>query len=401
MTKPLVACGLMSGTSRDGIDVALVEIAGKFPDNRITLVHAETVPYPRGLARLLEEPGDAQAIAAADFWIGEAFGLAAKRAFANAGLAANDVRVIGSHGQTLLHVPRGVRVGRKTVRATLQVGNGAVIARVAGVPTVSDFRSADVAAGGEGAPLVPIYDYVTLRNPSLARIALNIGGIANLTAIPAGGAAASVISFDTGPGNCLLDLAARAASGGRRTFDKEGALARRGALDPRLLRRLLANPYFKRLPPKSTGWEEFGEDLLRRLWPPSGRARRSAGLRVLRTLTEGVAESIAMAVSDFIADRMWPDEVIVTGGGSKNAFLMECLRQKLSSRFPDLVVDVGEAFGIDSDAKEACAFAYLAYLYLSGIPANLVSQAAGLEPAVLGCLYPVAGAGAGPAARGD
>ena len=434
--KPFIACGLMSGTSRDGIDVALVEIAGKFPENRITLIHAETVGYPPGLARLLGDLGasggesrrgslggagwaGATHVAAADFWVGEAFGRAAGRAFVNAGLTKDDVCVIGSHGQTIFHFPEGLRVGRtrgirgigktrgKAVRATLQVGNGAVIARIAGVPTVSDFRSADLAAGGEGAPLVPIYDYVALRNPSLSRVAINIGGIANLTAIPAGGAAASVVSFDTGPGNCLLDLAVEIATDGRRKFDNGGALARKGDLDPRLLRRLLAHPYFKRRPPKSTGWEEFGRDLLRELWPRAGRtAARQAGKRspdrsravreaeasrVLRTLTEATAESIAAAVSDFVAPRMWPDEAVVTGGGSRNTFLLERLSKKLGERFPEIVVDRGEAFGIDSDAKEACAFAYLAYLHLACVPANLSSQAAGLPPAILGCLYPVPG----------
>jgi anhydro-N-acetylmuramic acid kinase len=268
------------------------------------------------------------------------------------------------------------------------VGNGAVIAQATGIPTVADFRSADIAVGGEGAPLVPIYDYVVLRSGTKSRVALNIGGIANLTAIPRGAQPAAVLSFDTGPGNCVLDLAAGRLTHGKLRYDRGGAMARGGNLDSRRLRQMLAHPYFTRKPPKSTGWEEFGEDFTGRLLAKMKPGRRGRSADVMRTLTEVVAESIARAVQDFVAPAMRPDEVVVTGGGSRNTFLVDCLRERLTARFPAIVVEPGEAFGINSAAKEACAFAYLAYLCLRGIPANLASQAAGLRPAVLGAVYP-------------
>jgi anhydro-N-acetylmuramic acid kinase len=301
--------------------------------------------------------------------------------------------VIGSHGQTLFHAPGGARLGSKKIRGTLQVGRGSVIAQATGIPTVADFRSADIAVGGEGAPLVPVYDYVTLGSGTKSRIALNIGGISNLTAIPRAGRMADLICFDTGPGNCMLDIAVNLLTQGRLAYDKDGALARKGKADRYRLIQILNHPYFKRRPPKSTGWEEFGEHFTRDLVQEmlSRRAGQSGTIRaadVLSTLTEAVAQSIAKAVVDFVAPRMRPDEVIVTGGGARNVFLMERLGRRLATRFPRIVVERGEAFGIDSDAKEACAFAYLAYLHLRRIPANLASLAAGLRPAILGCLYP-------------
>lgn len=394
MRKPFVACGLMSGTSRDGIDVAFVEITGVFPDNHIRLLHAQTVAYPPWLkAELMRGTlcEGADHVMALDFAVGQAFGRAAVRAMKRAGLAPADLDVIGSHGQTLFHAPGGARLGSRRVRGTLQVGRGSEIAQATGVRTVADFRSADIAVGGEGAPLVPVYDYVTLRSAAKSRVALNVGGIANLTALPKSGGPTDVICFDTGPGNCVLDLAAQMATRGRMVYDRNGALARKGELDRYRLNRILKHDYFRRRPPKSTGWEEFGEDYVSRVWMKLAHYYPREGARLLRTLTEAVAESIAMAVSDFVRPRMWPDEVIVTGGGAKNAFLMERLRRRLATRFPKIVVERGEVFGINSDAKEACAFAYLAYLCLEGIPANLASQAAGYRPAVLGCLYPVAG----------
>jgi anhydro-N-acetylmuramic acid kinase len=349
------------------------------------------VAYPRALRDALMIPHrglTAADVATLDFAVGWRFALAALRAVGRAGLRPRDVSVIGSHGQTLVHLPGTVKLGRDRIRSTLQVGNGAVIAEVTGIPTVCDLRSADVAVGGEGAPLVPVYDYVTLRSRTRARVALNIGGIANLTAIPRGALPAGVICFDTGPGNCVLDLAARIVSGGRLRYDKGGRMARRGEVDRRRLAEVLSHPYFRRRPPKSTGWEEFGEEYTAAIVGKIRRGRRRDGPRVLRTLTEAVAESIAGAISRFVAPAMRPEDVIVTGGGARNAFLMECLTRALAERFPRIVVGRGEDFGVDSDAKEACAFAYLAYLHVEGVPGNLASQAAGLRPVVLGSLYP-------------
>jgi anhydro-N-acetylmuramic acid kinase len=359
-----------------------------------------------------------------DFLLGELYAEYALRAIQSAGLDSADLDAIGSHGQTLLHLPMGRKLGERTVRSTLQVGSGAVIAQKTGIMTVSDFRSADIAAGGEGAPLVPVYDYVLLRSSKKSRVALNVGGIANLTAIPKKARLDEVIAFDTGPGNCMMDTALRlrasntsasgrdsdsdadrdgapikdhggalarlgsgAVPGGDHAggFDRDGALARAGEPDEECIEEVLAHPYFARKPPKTTGWEEFGTDYTRGLIESmAGRGRATRDM--LRTLTEITGATIANAIEDFIRPQMEVDEVIVTGGGSHNSMLMGLLK----TRLPEVSVDTGEAYGIDSDSKEACAFAYLAYLRLEGIPANIVSQAAGSEPALLGSIseYP-------------
>jgi len=411
--ESMICCGLMSGTSRDGIDVAFVEITGRFPDNKIRLIHGETLPYPgrlRGMLMTGYQALSAVDVATLDFWIGRCFGLAVLQALRRAGLRRKDIDLIGSHGQTLLHLPEGMKQGREIVRSTLQVGNGAVIAQITGITTVSDFRSADIAVGGEGAPLVPIYDYVVLRSPSRSRVALNIGGIANLTAIPRGAPLKAIFSFDTGPGNCLIDTAVGVFTGGKETYDKNGVRAARGAVNTRAFEMILSDPYFARKPPKSTDPEKFAgsapmafviEAMLREALADPRDERMRSKLRaadrkrlsnhlansVTRTATEAVAESITRAIEKFVMPTMRPDEIIVTGGGSKNRFLMDCLRQSIMRSLPRAVVETGEAFGINSDAKEACAFAYLAYLCLKGIPANVISQNAGLKGAVLGAIY--------------
>jgi anhydro-N-acetylmuramic acid kinase len=385
MARSFIACGIMSGTSRDGIDVAVVKIDGKFPNNRIDLILPEAFDYCHWQKEILMYPSEkltAEHAVGLDFLLGKIFGNKALAAIKDARFAPDKVDAIGSHGQTLLHFPVGRQLGRETVRSTLQVGSGAVIARTTGILTVSDFRSADIAVGGEGAPLVPIYDYVMLRSSKQSRVALNIGGIANVTAIPKKAKIRDVIAFDTGPGNSLIDAAVRLHTGGKTSFDKDGTLARLGEVDEECMREVLSHPYFKRKPPKTTGWEEFGEAYTREL--VTAMTERGRTLKdIIRTLTEITAETIAGAIEDFVMPDMSVDEIIVTGGGSHNSMLMSALRRRL----PGISIDAGEAYGLSSDFKEACAFAYLAYLCVNGIPANIVSQAAGLEPAILGAIY--------------
>ena len=212
MAQTYTICGIMSGTSRDGVDVAIVRISGSFPSNKMKTLYAETYAYPPWLKALLLTPLEDLSIEDAsglDFLLGEIYAEYALRAIQSAGLEPDRVDAIGSHGQTLLHLPVGRALGELTVRSTLQVGSGAVIAQKAGILTVSDFRSADIAVGGEGAPLVPVYDSALLRSSKKSRVALNIGGIANLTAIPKKAEPEDVIAFDTGPGNCMMDTALR------------------------------------------------------------------------------------------------------------------------------------------------------------------------------------------------
>ncbi len=382
MAKTYTMCGIMSGTSRDGVDIAVVKISGSFPSNKIKPLYAETYTYPPWLKSLLLTPLEdlrVEDVSGLDFLLGEIYAEYALRAIQSAGLGPRDVDAIGSHGQTLLHLPGGRKLGEREVRSTLQVGSGAVIAQKAGITTVSDFRSADIAAGGEGAPLVPVYDYAVLRSSKKARLALNIGGIANLTAIPRKADLEDIVAFDTGPGNCMIDSALRLRSGDASAFDRDGALARVGEIDEECVEQVLSHPYFARKPPKTTGWEECGEDYTRGLVEAmAGRGRSTRDM--VRTFTEIAGATIANAIEDFVLPEVSVDEVIVTGGGSRNSMLMGLIKKRL----PEIPVDIGEAHGIDSDAKEACAFAYLAYLRLEGIPANIISQAAGLEPALLG-----------------
>jgi anhydro-N-acetylmuramic acid kinase len=382
--QKFLACGIISGTSRDGIDVALIEISGRFPKNGIRLIHAETTPYRPYLKRLLmKEPQEhsSEGIMALDFLLGEVFGRAALKAVDRAGLGPKEIDVIGSHGQTILHRPRGVMVGRTRVKSTLQLGCGAVIAQRTGIATVSGFRAADIAVGGEGAPLVPVFDYAVLHSRSRSRVALNVGGIANVTAIPRDAGLTDVIGFDTGPGNSMIDTAARVVSGGKMGFDRDGMLASRGEAAAGWVRAILAHPYFRKRPPKSTGWEEFGWEFTRGIVDRMDAVGFSRS-DILRTVTEAVSRSVVDAIKRFVVPAMGVDEIVVTGGGSRNPVLMDCLRGGLSPA----PVETGQAFGLDCDAKEACAFAYLAYLAIKGIPANIVSQASGLKPAILGSI---------------
>ena len=384
-TRHFIACGVMSGTSRDGIDVAIVEIGGRYPRNRIKHIHSEDYCYPASVRELLmREPEELtlQDVAGMRFMLGRLFGEKVLKTINHAGLKPADVDCIGSHGQTLLHLPGGVKLGWRTVSSTLQVGSGAVIAQVTGITTVSDFRSADIAVGGEGAPLVPVYDYVTLRSPKKSRIALNIGGIANLTAVPRGASPDQIVAFDTGPGNCMIDTAVSLLTGGEADCDWHGDMAGRGEPGEQELKQLLKHPYFRRKPPKSTGWEEFGGPYTRSVV----ERMLSQGLShsaIISTLTEFTCESIARAVRRYVTPLTDVNEIIITGGGSRNPVILEGLK----TRFPGSEVTTGEALGIPSLTREACAFAYLGYLCIKRIPANIVSQSHGLAPAILGAIH--------------
>jgi anhydro-N-acetylmuramic acid kinase len=265
----------------------------------------------------------------------------------------------------------------------LQIGEPSVIAERTGVTTVADFRPADVAAGGQGAPLVPFFDYLLFRHPRKGRIALNIGGIANLTAIPADGAPENVIAFDTGPGNMLLDALASLATAGRQTYDRSGRLASQGAVSNRLLERLLRQKYFRLPPPKTAGREQFGPDYLNKFFLPS----RASSPRLLRdalaTATALTAETIARAIKDFVLAKFSVQQCFVSGGGVKNRFLMEQLRTRLASRTTISVLPSGSA-GIPADAKEAVAFAVLAYHTFHQEPSSLPSATGARHPAILG-----------------
>ncbi|HEY3366850.1 MAG TPA: anhydro-N-acetylmuramic acid kinase [Symbiobacteriaceae bacterium] len=367
--------GLMSGTSVDGIDAALVRIQGGGAGVVVHLEHFLTVPFDptvRSAIFTLFRPETAavDVLCRANFALGELFARAALALMAEAGVHPDQVDLIGSHGQTVWHEPAGAPWGGITVPSTLQVGEPAVIAERTGVVTVADFRVRDIAAGGQGAPLVPYLDYCLLRSDRLNRVTQNIGGIGNATYLPAGCTAKEMVAFDTGPGNMVVDALSAALFG--RPFDSDGAIAAAGRVDEPLLAELLAHPYLRQQPPKTTGRELFGVQFAQNLIARAGI--RPADL--VTTATAFTARSIADAYRRFLGP---VNEVIVGGGGARNPTLMKMLADAL----PGVRVVTHEAVGINSDAKEAIAFALLANDCILGLPTN-ISGATGGHPAVLG-----------------
>jgi anhydro-N-acetylmuramic acid kinase len=373
----------MSGTSLDGIDAVLVRFSGTSEADVDWSVRAfVAIPYRPEQRRQIHDavlhgtPADLCRLHAD---LGEWFGAAALAVCTAAGVAPDDVDLIGSHGQTIWHLPPvdGMR------GATLQLGDPATIAERTGIPVVSDFRARDMAAGGQGAPLVPWQDRVLFSLPGRRRVLQNIGGIANLSWLPPKGDPTPLLAFDTGPGNVLIDAAVELATGGRETFDRDGRWAARGRVDEVLLAEILAHPFFQQPPPKSTGRETFGrpnvEEIVRRR-PP---ADEQAWADLVATITAATACSIADAMRRWVLQR-GVDEVVISGGGARNPTLVRMIRETLA---PTPVV-TGEALGIDPDAKEAIAFAGLAWAFACGLPGNVPEATGARGPCVLGSYTP-------------
>ncbi|MBI4342761.1 MAG: anhydro-N-acetylmuramic acid kinase [Candidatus Omnitrophica bacterium] len=360
-----LALGLMSGTSCDGISAALVRFHGR----SFRVLAERTSPYPPSLRRLLRHgPAlPARALSRLHVELGERLARAAKRLLASSRFSPEHVAVIGSHGHTIYHGPRDA------TPSTLQIGSADVIAQRTGIAVVSDFRARDLAAGGEGAPLVPYFDKAFFGHGP-ARALQNIGGIANVTAV---GRGVPTIAFDTGPGICLIDLVAQQMSRGKLRYDRGGRLAARGRIDPRAVRRLWAHPYFHRPPPKSTGRDLFNERLLRHVF---GARLSRAPLDVLATVTFFTAYSVAESYRRFLPTRI--REVIVSGGGVRNATLMRHLAEQLA---PTPVHSI-ERYGLGAQAKEPVAFAYLALRALHGQINHLPETTGAREACVLGTL---------------
>ncbi|QNU14855.1 anhydro-N-acetylmuramic acid kinase [Thermomonas sp. XSG] len=363
--------GLISGTSADGIDAALVRFDDDHAHARPTLLHGRTHAWQPALRERLVALGQqAQAltldeVGELDVRIGHAFAAAALATLRDAGLAALDVGAIGSHGQTLRHHPHG------DAPFTLQLGDAHVVAERCGIPVVADFRRRDVAAGGHGAPLVPAFHAATLHDPGEDRAVLNLGGIANLTLLPARG---TVRGFDTGPANGLMDAWCQRHTG--TAYDAGGAFAARGHVDGPLLARLLAEPWFAAPPPKSTGRDRFHLD-----WVEAALAGTEAPADVQATLLALTARSVADALR---ATQPGTRRVIACGGGVHNPLLMAALAEAM----PDALIESSAAHGLDPDFVEAMAFAWLAREHLAGRPGNLPAVTGAAGPRVLGALYP-------------
>jgi anhydro-N-acetylmuramic acid kinase len=384
--------GLMSGTSADGVDVALARIHGTPPRISATVERFVTLPYPADVREAILRIAEGAAVTAGDiselnFVLGEVFAKCALTALRRFGVSPADVDLIGSHGQTIFH-QGGTRRSRSghsnfSVRAagsTLQVGEPAVIAARTGIPVVADFRPADIAAGGQGAPLVPFADYLLLRSAKFSRIALNLGGIANVTIIPAGAQPQEVTAFDTGPANMVIDALMRRFTRGQQMFDSDGAFAQRGRLLPGLLRTLMEHPYFAKRSPKTAGREQFGhafvEEILSRAAAHRGRPQD-----VVHTVTILTAASIAQALVKMRLKQgaaAW--ELIVSGGGTHNPLLMA----QLAALLPSFRILPSSAVGIPEDAKEALAFALLAYEAWHERPNSLPSATGARRTAILG-----------------
>ncbi len=374
--------GVLSGTSVDGIDVGYVRFIGTGERRTIELLGFHTYPIaPTLRCKIIEnfspESARLPMLSSLNFLIGEMFAdaiLMFQKEF-----KVKHLDFVASHGQTFWHQPQPLRIGRYKIRSTLQLGESAVVANRVGVPVVSDFRVADIALGGEGAPLAPYLDWLLFRHRTRSRVLINIGGISNLTALKARAKLSEVIYFDCGPGNVMIDMASQLLF--HRPFDKDGALAAQGTPSQALLHQLLREPYYRRKPPKSTGRELFSADYFQHIIAQCRMLNLSAH-DILATLTALTAESIAMQLRAFVLSRFPVDEVYVAGGGAENPTLMHYLRASLKKLSVHQVSKQSELehCTIPAKAKEAVLFATLGNEFLSGRSASLAT------PAILGKL---------------
>jgi anhydro-N-acetylmuramic acid kinase len=352
--------GIMSGTSLDGVDVAIVDIEGR----RVRTVAFRTTPYSDSMRRAILDVSDTTTTTASisrlSFQIGELYARQVLEICRQKSVPLDSIQLIGCHGQTIYH---------ESGRNTLQIGEAAVIAERTGIPVVADFRTRDIAAGGKGAPLVPFVDYLLFHDRTRNRVALNIGGIGNFTSIPKEG---EVIAFDTGPGNMVIDALVALHTGGQQRFDRGGRIASQGRIDHKMLDSLLADPYYKQKPPKTAGREQYGADFLKRLLKS-----KLALPDLIATATVLTAATIAIGVAQFAAGS---EELIVSGGGAHNPQIMA----HLAAFLPQIAIATTADYGIDVDAKEAVAFAILANETWRRRPSNLPSATGARRPVILG-----------------
>jgi len=376
--------GLMSGTSGDGVDAALVEITGRNKSLRARTLAAQTLAYPRTLQQRIvtaSVSGTVGEICHLNALLGEWFADAALQVIRLAKLRPADIALIGSHGQTVHHLPHGIQAsGVGAIRSTLQIAEPAVIAERTGITTIGNFRARDIAAGGQGAPLTPAAHALLLKHPKRARLVVNLGGISNVTYVPRGGSEEGVVAFDTGPANMVLDGLVARLTGGRFLMDRDGKMASRGKADTRLLGKLLAHPFLSKRPPKSTGREEFGPALVDELIKAQHQQKLSME-DLLATCSMWTAKAVGTS-------RRWirghVDEVVVGGGGVRNRAIMG----HLSSVFSPVPVITFDALGWDSKAFEAVAFALLAYQTALGRWGNLPAVTGATHPVILGAVVP-------------
>jgi anhydro-N-acetylmuramic acid kinase len=398
----MIVAGVMSGTSADGINVALVRVEegtegrneGRYVTPvplqrqlsrgqecpRHTLLTHDEYPFPAPVRRMILTTMNARSAGVADlarlnFLLGELYAEAVEKTVRK---HRAKLDLVGCHGQTLYHQGTAAPFLGRKLAVTWQTGEGAVIAARLGVPVVSDFRPADMAAGGKGAPLVPFFDYLLYRDPRVGRITQNIGGIANLSAIPAGARLEQVIAFDTGPGNMVIDAVMEELFG--RRCDRDGKIAAAGRVLDRVVGQLVRAPFFARKPPRTAGREEFGGEYVSRFLR---LCRRADTADVVATATALTARSIAEALQRFVVRKQGRyQEMIVSGGGAKNPTLMAMLRNQVAPL--GIALRCSDEFGLPSEAKEAMAFAILAYETWHRRPSNVPSATGAERAAILG-----------------
>ncbi|MFS0688645.1 anhydro-N-acetylmuramic acid kinase [Sporosarcina sp. 179-K 8C2 HS] len=374
-------CGLMSGTSLDGLDIAVADFSYDEGKVRHELVHFVTVPYEDELKKELHKLMDLAAplhlVSSMNMFLGEIYANSLIEVLQVAGIGMETIDLISSHGQTIWHEPE-VEPNRSYARPnTMQIGDIAVLAERTGKTVIGDFRTRDMAAGGQGAPLVPFADQVLFQSETSGRILLNIGGIANLTVLPRVGSEQSIVAYDTGPGNMVIDACVAKLTGGQKSFDKDGELAKGGTVDNEWLDHLVSHDYFAAPAPKSTGRELFGAAFFKTFWA-EGDERGQSATDKIATATMLTAKTIATEIQRYIQSHD-VKEVIVSGGGVHNRTLLGFLKAQLPD---DLKFMTTDDLGIDADAKEAFVFALLGYLGIHKMP-NSLPAATGAERATI------------------
>jgi len=378
--KNKLVVGLMSGTSADAIDAVLLRVGGNGVKTRYKQVSFTKVPYPKGFKQFILRNSHVDTarlddVARLNILVGGYFAEAAQKVVRRAGMKISDIDLIGSHGQTIGHYPAIPRTRGRNVSSTLQIGDPSVIAKRTGVVTVGDFRIADVAVGGSGAPLVPYIDYLLFRSKRMNRGLLNIGGIANITVLPRKCSIQDVVAFDTGPGNMLIDTLMWQMYGTK--LDEAGRVARSGVIIPSLLRWLVHHPYLRKRPPKSTGREMFGGQFVDQI------LRRAKGVKrqdIIATASAFTTLAVYDGYVRFIRRWVKMDELFVSGGGAQNIHMMDLLRRL----FDGVRIETVESLGISAEAKEAICFALLANEAIAGNPANVPGATGAKRGTVLG-----------------
>jgi len=381
MKKEKLIVGVMSGTSLDGIDAVLLRVRGSGARTRMTTLLFREYRFPAGLKKMVlrnsqAETSSVEEITRLNVLLAELYAEAVGKVVRAARMMLKEIDLIGCHGQTIHHLPKPTRLFGRIVRSTLQIGDPSVIATRTGVTTVGNFRLADMAVGGEGAPLVPYFDWLMCRSKKKNRILLNLGGIANMTILPRNCTPDRVVAFDTGPGNMVIDSLMQKFYG--KKFDKNGSTASRGMIVLSLLREMKKHSHLKRTPPKSTGREEFGDKFIEHiLRNAKGFARED----VVASATEFTAFCVHDAFQRFVRQKR-VDEIFVSGGGARNISIMK----SLARRFEGTHVGILDEVGISGDAKEAMCFAILANETIAGNPANILGATGARKQVVLGTI---------------